>query len=110
MNERGITGGILILLGALALFEGRRLAGYREEIVAGPPAKDVSSSVSTGDAIVATFAENQIHAALTSEEVPGCAAVDSVVSIAAGKFIAAAVTAKAVCARAAIETISLCIA
>lgn len=35
MNERRITGGVLVLLGALALFEARRLAAFREDMVAG---------------------------------------------------------------------------
>jgi hypothetical protein len=35
LNERRITGGILVLLGALAMFEGWRLAALREEMVAG---------------------------------------------------------------------------
>ena len=35
MNERRDTGGILMLLGAVALIEARRLAALREEMVAG---------------------------------------------------------------------------
>lgn len=35
MNERKVTGGVLLLLGAVALIEARRLAALREEIVAG---------------------------------------------------------------------------
>lgn len=35
MNERRVTGGLLMLLGALALLEARRLAVLREETVAG---------------------------------------------------------------------------
>ena len=35
MNERRIAGGILVLLGAVALLEARRLAALREEMVAG---------------------------------------------------------------------------
>ncbi|MGH8429790.1 MAG: tripartite tricarboxylate transporter TctB family protein [Solimonas sp.] len=40
MNERRITGGILVLLGALALLEARRLSVLREEMVAGAVAGD----------------------------------------------------------------------
>ena len=35
MNERRITGGVLVLLGAVALLEAHRLAALREEMVAG---------------------------------------------------------------------------
>jgi putative tricarboxylic transport membrane protein len=35
VNERRIAGGILVLLGAVALLEARRLAALREEMVAG---------------------------------------------------------------------------
>jgi len=35
VTERRITGGILILLGAVALFEAQRLTALREELVAG---------------------------------------------------------------------------
>jgi hypothetical protein len=35
VNERRIAGGILVVLGAVALLEARRLAGLREEMVAG---------------------------------------------------------------------------
>ncbi|MGH9365713.1 MAG: tripartite tricarboxylate transporter TctB family protein, partial [Thermoanaerobaculia bacterium] len=35
MNERRVTGGALMLLGAVALIEARRLAALREEMVAG---------------------------------------------------------------------------
>ena len=35
MNERTVTGGILLLLGAVAMIEARRLAALREEMVAG---------------------------------------------------------------------------
>ena len=35
MNERRVTGGVLLLLGAIALIEARRLAVLREEMVAG---------------------------------------------------------------------------
>ena len=35
MGERTVAGGILMLLGAVALFEARRLAALREEMVAG---------------------------------------------------------------------------
>lgn len=35
LNERKITGGILVLLGALAMLEARRLSVFREEMVAG---------------------------------------------------------------------------
>ena len=35
MSEKNVAGGILMLLGAVALFEARRLAALREEMVAG---------------------------------------------------------------------------
>jgi putative tricarboxylic transport membrane protein len=35
VNERTVTGGILVLLGAVAILEARRLASLREEMVAG---------------------------------------------------------------------------
>lgn len=35
MNERTVTGGVLLLLGGLSLLEAHRLAGLREEMVAG---------------------------------------------------------------------------
>ena len=35
MGERTVAGGILVLLGAVALVEARRLAALREEMVAG---------------------------------------------------------------------------
>ena len=35
MNERRVAGGILVLLGVVALIEARRLAALREEMVAG---------------------------------------------------------------------------
>jgi putative tricarboxylic transport membrane protein len=35
VNERRIAGGVMVLLGAIALIEARRLAALREEIVAG---------------------------------------------------------------------------
>ena len=35
MNERKVTGGVLVLLGAIALIEARRLAALREQMVAG---------------------------------------------------------------------------
>jgi putative tricarboxylic transport membrane protein len=35
VDERRITGGVLVLLGAVALLEARRLAALREEMVAG---------------------------------------------------------------------------
>jgi len=35
VNERRVTGGVLVLLGAVALLEARRLAALREEMVAG---------------------------------------------------------------------------
>ena len=35
MNEGRVTGGVLVLLGAVALIEARRLAALREEMVAG---------------------------------------------------------------------------
>jgi len=35
MNERRIAGGVLVLLGAVALLDARRLASLREEMVAG---------------------------------------------------------------------------
>jgi putative tricarboxylic transport membrane protein len=35
MNERRVAGGVLVLLGVVALIEARRLTGLREEMVAG---------------------------------------------------------------------------
>jgi hypothetical protein len=35
VNERTVTGGVLALLGGVSLFEARRLAALREEMVAG---------------------------------------------------------------------------
>lgn len=35
MSERKVAGGVLVLLGAIALIEARRLAGLREQMVAG---------------------------------------------------------------------------
>ena len=35
MNERRVAGGVLVLLGAVALIEAHRLAALREEMVAG---------------------------------------------------------------------------
>lgn len=52
MNERRIAGGVLVLLGAVALLEARRLAVLREEMVAGAVVGDDTFPGIIGAALV----------------------------------------------------------
>ena len=52
MNERRIAGGVLVLLGAVALLEARRLAALREEMVAGAVVGDDTFPLVIGAALV----------------------------------------------------------
>jgi hypothetical protein len=52
MNEQRVTGGILVLLGVIALIEARRVAALREEMVAGAVVGDDTFPWIIGGALV----------------------------------------------------------
>jgi hypothetical protein len=60
VNERRIAGGILVVLGAVALLEARRLAGLREEMVAGAVVGDDTFPWVIGLALLARWSVHDV--------------------------------------------------